>query len=171
MAAATPWTLDDDQHVRDLAAAGRSVREIGVELGRTKSSVARRMRKLNIVVDRTQTIAATQATMIDAKARRATLEIALLDDAERLRKQLWQPHLYFDWGGKDHDYDEREMPQPTPTDKLKLMQAAGAALDRSLKIAVYDADTGHTEAVSMLGDIAAAINAAADQVEAEQAAR
>ena len=35
------------------------------------------------------------------------------------------------------------------------MQAVGVAIDRSLKLAVHDADGGHTEAVGMLDGIAA----------------
>lgn len=163
MPAPRQWTTDEDQLLRDLAAAGRSVRDMAAELGTTKSTVARRMQRLGIQVDRTATIAATEANTLDAKARRAQLEVALLGDAERLRTQLWQPHEYIDHGGKDYVQVRWTQDEPSPTDKLKLMQAAGVALDRSLKLAVHDADGGHTEAVSMLGDIAAAIHAAAAQ--------
>ncbi|KZM34534.1 hypothetical protein [Oerskovia enterophila] len=169
MPAARPWTTDDDQQLRDLAAAGRSVRDIADDLDRSKTAVGRRMQRLDVQVDRTRTLAATQANVTDAKSRRAALEIALLGDAERLRTQLWQPHRYWDWGGKDHEFDEMTADEPTPTDKLKLIQAAGVALDRSLKIAVHDADGGHTEAVSMLDGIAAAIAAAADQMPEQDA--
>ncbi|GMA22273.1 hypothetical protein GCM10025864_44990 [Luteimicrobium album] len=163
MPAARPWTAADDQHLRDLAAAGHSVRDMAAELDRSKTAVGRRMQHLGILVDRTATLAATTANVTDARGRRAALELALLEDAERLRSQLWRPHLYWDWGGKDHDYDEKEAPEPIPSDKLKLVQAAGAAIDRSLKIAVHDADGGIVDALSMLDGIANAITAAADQ--------
>jgi hypothetical protein len=162
MPAARPWTADDDQHLRDLAANGQSVRDMAAELDRHRSSVARRMRHLGILVDRTATLAATTANVTDARGRRAALELALLEDAERLRSQLWRQHEYIDHGGKDFIQVRWTQPEPTPTDKLKLMQAAGAALDRSLKIAVHDADGGIVDALSMLDGIANAIGAAAD---------
>lgn len=163
MAAPVPWTEAEDQQLRELAATGTtSIRKMAAALDRHQSSVKRRLDKLGIHLDRTQTVAATQAKIIDAKARRAALELALLEDAERLRAQLWQPHTYFDWGGKDHDFDEHTVDEPTPTDKLKLMQAVGQAVDRSIKIAAHDGDTGVAEATSLLDQFEAALNAAAD---------
>ncbi|MEV8177205.1 hypothetical protein AB0O99_04055 [Cellulosimicrobium funkei] len=158
------YTPDEDALLRERLTAGVSQRAVAEELGRTPGSVASRAHKLGIRSDRTATVAATQAVIVDAKARRAGLEVALLEDAERLRAQLWQPHTYFDWGGKDHDFDEHTVEEPTPSDKLKLVQAAGAAIDRALKLALHDADGGHTEAVGMLDGIAAAIAAAADRM-------
>lgn len=161
--AARPWTPDDDVLLRTLHAADTSIRTMAARLDRTATATHRRLKALGLsAADRTRTENATHAHMADAKARRAALEVALLEDAERLRRQLWQPHTYFDWGGKDHSFDEHTTPEPTPTDKLKLVQAAGAALDRSLKIAQHDADTGLDQAVGMLDHIAAAIAAAAD---------
>lgn len=101
--------------------------------------------------------AATQAAVLDAKARRAVLELTLLDDAERLRAQVWKPHRYWDWGGKDHDFDEITADEPTPTDKMKLMQAASTALDRSLKIAVHDAGAQAEGVRSLLGELGKAL--------------
>ena len=66
MPAARPWTLDDDQLLRDLAAAGRSVRDIADELDRSKTAVGRRMLRLDVQVDRTRTLAATHANFTDA---------------------------------------------------------------------------------------------------------
>lgn len=161
MAAAKPWTTEDDQQLRDLHAAETSVRAMATALGRGRSSVDRRLKHLGLRSTRTNTVAATAANMADAKSRRAALEVNLLEDAERLRQQLWQPHKYIDHGGKDYLKVEWTQPEPSPTDKLKLMQAATAALDRSIKISVHDADTGHIEALGMLDGIAAAIEAAA----------
>ncbi|MFB8242008.1 hypothetical protein ACFC58_36285 [Kitasatospora purpeofusca] len=101
--------------------------------------------------------AATEARRIDLDERRIDLAHDLHQDAERLRGQLWQPHLYFDWGGKDHDYDERLQPEPTPADKRALLAAAGTALDRSLKLVPPKPTAGADDALSMLGALAAGI--------------
>jgi hypothetical protein len=164
MAAPVPWTDDEDQVLRDFAAAGRSISKMSAALvGRHPSSVKRRLDKLGIHLDRTQTAAATQAKVIDAKARRAALEVALLEDAEEMRRRMFAKTTVYNFGGKDNTYNEREVNEPPHADKLKLMQAAGIAIDRSLKISEHDASTGHEAAASAAGDILAAIKAAAEQ--------
>jgi len=161
------YTPDEDALLRERLAAGVSQRAVAEELGRTPGSVASRAHKLGIRSDRTQTVAATAAVIVDAKARRAGLEVALLEDAEHLRRQIRAPHEYIDHGGKDYIEVRWTQEEPSPTDKLKLMQAVGVAIDRSLKLALHDADGGHTEAVGMLDGIAAAITAAADRMPAQ----
>lgn len=163
MAAARPWTTDDDARLRELHAAETSLRAMAVELDRSKTAVARRLAHHGLsAADRSQTMAATAAKVADAKARRAALELALLEDAARLRQQLFAPTKAFNFGGKDNTYNERELPQPTFTDQLKIMQATGAAIDRALRIAEHDTDAGVGQAVGMLDQIAAAIAGAAD---------
>ncbi|WP_457028095.1 helix-turn-helix domain-containing protein [Kitasatospora sp. P5_F3] len=131
--------------------------------GETRNGIAREMHRSGQVISRIvaeaghtfarsgEVVAATQARRIDLESRRVDLAHDLHRDAERLRAQLWQPHLYFDWGGKDHDYDERTMPEPTPADKRALMSTAGLALDRSLKLVPPTSDGGAEAARSMMG--------------------
>ena len=157
------WTTDEDNLLRELVAAGVSQADIGRRLDRSPGSVAGRKARLGIQSERGPVVAATQARVIDAKARRTALEVGLLEDAEKLRQQIWQPHTYFDWGGKDHTFDTHETTEPTPTDKLKLMQAAGAAIDRSIKIASHDTDTGVAEAVGILDLFAVALQETANK--------
>lgn len=158
MAAPVPWTDAEDQQLRELAASGNtSIRKMAVALDRHQSSVKRRLDKLGIHLDRTQTAAATTAKVIDAKARRAALELALLEDAEEMRRRMFAKTTVYNFGGKDNTHNEHEVDEPPHADKLKLMQAAGIAIDRSLKIAEHDADTAITEAVGALDQIADAL--------------
>ncbi|MBD5787120.1 helix-turn-helix domain-containing protein [Cellulosimicrobium terreum] len=163
------YTPDEDALIRERLAAGVPQRQVAKELGRTAGSVASRAHKLGIRSDRTETIAATQAVIVDAKARRSALEVKLLEDAEHLRQQVRLPHEYIDHGGKDYIEVRWTQDEPSPTDKLKLMQAVGVAIDRSLKLALHDADGGHVEAVGMLDGIAAAIREAADRMPEQDA--
>ncbi|GAB3166934.1 hypothetical protein GCM10027059_26660 [Myceligenerans halotolerans] len=151
------WSAEEDEALRQLVAQGVPQSEIGRRIGRSRGAVANRARALGVRSDRTVTVAATQAKVIDAKARRATLELQLLEDAEKLRAQLWQPHEYIDHGGKDYVRVTWTQDEPTPADKQRLMQAAVVAVDRSLKIATHDADTGVAEAVGALDQIADAL--------------
>lgn len=115
--------------------------------------------------DRSKTVQATRAREADTASRRANLAArrielaeALQSDAERLRAQLWQPHTYFDWGGKDHSFDTHTTKEPTPADKRLLMGAAATAVDRSLRL-VPPQEDGAAESRSAIGDLLAGLAA------------
>jgi hypothetical protein len=80
---------------------------------------------------------------------------------------MWQPHLYFDWGGKEHDYDERIQPEPTAADKRTLMGAAAVAVDKSIKLAPPDGGDDPALVRSMLGALGAALTDAFSAEEAD----
>lgn len=148
-----PLTDGERDRIRQLHAAGTTRNDIARDLGRSPASVSKVCADLGLTFDRTAVQAATEARKADAASRRAILELDLLDDAARLRKQLWQSARYIDHGGKDYDRVEWTQDEPTAVDKLKLMQAVGVAIDRSLKLAEHDSDQGVDQAKSMLGDL------------------
>lgn len=152
---ASAWSPDDDATLRRLhGLPGRSLTSIATEMGRSKATVSRHATDLGLSWDRSQVAAATQAKVLDAKARRAALEAGLLEDAARLREQLFAPTVVFNFGGKDNTYEQRHIDEPTFTDKLKIMQATGTAIDRALKLAQHDADGGAADARSLLERLA-----------------
>lgn len=157
MASPFDWTPERDQLLRDLAATGTSVRAMAAKIGCSKSVIDRRLKHLGITLDRSMTAAATEANALDAKARRARLQRDLLEDAEKLREQLWQPALVFNFGGKDNTYEQRELDKPTFTDQLKIVQAVGVAVDRSLKLDLHDSGAGAEKVVGLLQATAAAL--------------
>lgn len=146
MARGTPQQRDD---VARLHKAGKSRNGIARELGISAGTVTAIAQELGLSFDRSSTKAATAAKKADLASRRADLEALLLDDAHRLRAQIWQPHTYVDHGGRDFVKVTWEQSEPSPVDKLKLMQAAGIAIDRSLKIAAMEtgADEDHAKAM------------------------
>lgn len=165
-----PITDADREKVRTLHGAGRTRNDIAREIGRSSSTVSKIAADLGLSFDRAATAAATAAKSADLAARRVTLAERLHDDAERLREQLWQPHTYFDWGGKDHSFDKHTAPEPTPADKRSLMGAVSVAIDKSLKLVPPRDEQGAADAVSMLDQLAAGIRqlaAAAQQEEAD----
>jgi hypothetical protein len=97
---------------------------------------------------------ATEARVVDLKARRQELTALLLEDAHKLRKQLWEPTVVFNFGGKDNDYNERSVDEPTFSDKRAILGAVGIAVDRVIKLEAVDQDGGQTAAVSMLDKLA-----------------
>ena len=151
-----PVTDAERQRIIELHAAGKSRNDIAAEIGRAPSVVSRTAAQLGLSFDRSATKAATAAKVADAKSRRAALLLNLLSDAERLREQIWSPHEYVDHGGKDFDEARWTQHEPTAADKLKLMQAAGIAVDKSLRLEQHDADAQGLAAVdawlqSMMG--------------------
>lgn len=161
---ARPVTQADYDRVRELHGQGLSRNEIGRTIGRSGRTVSRIADQLDLSFDRTATRAATEAKKDDARAKRAALANALLDDAERLRQQLWQPAHYVDHGGKEFDRVDWTLSEPTFADKQKIMQSVGVAIDRAIKLDDYDADPGVDAAKSMLGALAAGLGAAYDQL-------
>ena len=162
MASPGRWTTDQEHQLRELHGQGITLTAIAKQLGRDKGSVSRKAKALGLTWDRSHTAAATQAKVLDAKARRAQLKLDLLDDATRLREQLWKPAHYIDHGGKDFDRVEWTQDEPTYADKLKLVQAVSAAIGSYDRLEKLDGDGGVADAVGMLDKIADAIKTAAE---------
>ncbi|MFB9687690.1 helix-turn-helix domain-containing protein [Amycolatopsis plumensis] len=168
MAKARPITDEDRRKVRDLHAAGESRNAIADALGRSGATVSKIADELGLSFDRSAVKAATEAKVADARARRAALMLELLDDAARLRAQLWVETTYVDHGGKDFLRAEWTQREPTAADKLKLMQAAAAAANTSMRLDDHDTvGDDIDEAKSMIGALAAGLQAAYDHMEAE----
>ena len=109
------------------------------KLGIPKGTVTRWAKETGVeTVSVSVTRAGTEAASVYAKARRAELASLLLDDAHRLRKQLWQPTVAFAFGGKDNTYEEQQIPEPTFVDKKNILGAVGIAVDRVVKLEDYD---------------------------------
>lgn len=162
MAAHNPLTDDERRKIRDLHAAGLSRNEIAKQIGRSGSTVSITAEQLGLSFVRGAEVAsATAARVADAKAKRATLMNELLDDAAKLRAQIWEPHEYREHGGRDFIEQRWTQDEPTAADKLKLMQAATIAVDRSLRLDLHDSDTGADGAVGMIGALFGALQGVA----------
>jgi hypothetical protein len=152
-----------------LHAEGLGRNAISREMGITNSVVSRTAHHLGLTFDREKMRAATAARLADLEERRSLLAEDLVGDAERLRSEVWEPRTYWDWGGKDHDYDEREH-DATPADKRALMSAAATAIDRSLKLAPAETSSDVAGAKSMLGSLGSALTAFSRGLDEEDAA-
>lgn len=152
-----PWTHDEDTRLRDLHAAGHTLHATATDMHRSKATISRRAKLLGLGWDRGQTVAATKAKKLDADARRAQLKLDLLDDAARLRQQLWQPTKVFSFGGKDNVYREHDMPQPPHVDQLKLVQATSAAINAYGRLESLDTAADTDDAKSLLAQLGTAL--------------
>lgn len=160
VASGDPLTDRDRDQVRALHAQGMNRNAIAREIGRAQSTVSKIAKELGLTFDRTRTAEATKAKVIDAKARRAQLAALLLEDAHRLREQLWQPCKLVKIGGKDNVATEHPLDRPLFEDQLKIVQASSLAAERHARLVELDADNGVGEATSMLTGLAEALGAA-----------
>lgn len=129
----------DREQVEALHAEGLSRNEIARRIKRSGRTVSRIAEELGLTFERGEQVkAATEARKLDAKARRAALAVALLDDAERLRQAVWAETKVFNFGGRDNTYAEQSLDEPPHADKLRLIQAAGIAVSKSLDLDKYD---------------------------------
>lgn len=151
-----PADIDPDR-LRQLHAQGLSCAAIADELGVNRSTISRHARRLGLKFDRSQTKAATEALVFDAKAKRAQLANDLLDDAAKIRAQLWERCRVYSFGGRDNAYNETWHERPDFAAQLKIVQTVGVALDKVLRIEQHDSDTQGLAAVDawlrdMIGD-------------------
>jgi hypothetical protein len=151
MGTAKPVTDAERQRVRELHAEGKGRNEIAEILGRGGRTISTIAKDLGLSFSRaTEVRQATEIRSADLAARRTAFAITLHDIAEREAGKMTKPHLYWDWGGKEHDYDERWHDEPTPADKRALMGIVATALDRSLKLSPPKEEGGADEVGSLL---------------------
>ncbi|GAW50601.1 MULTISPECIES: hypothetical protein [unclassified Nocardioides] len=152
MAAPRKVTDTHRQRLADLHGRGFGRNAIARELGLGVGTITLMAQEAGLSFERGPGVkAATAARKADAAALRSELELQLLEDAQKLRAQVWQEHEYRDYGGKDFVLRKWTQDEPTPVDKLKLMQAAGIALDRAVKLGELDKADEVDAARSMLG--------------------
>jgi hypothetical protein len=84
------------------------------------------------------TRAGTEAASVYAKARRQELAQLLLEDAHRLRKQLWEPARLVSFGGKDNTLAETTLDEPLFSDKKNIISAVSVAVTSATKLEDYD---------------------------------
>lgn len=152
--------------IRRLAAEGVGRNEIARRVGVSSSTVTAYAPAGSF--DRGASAAATKARQIDMAARRAELAANLLADAERLREQLWRPHLAYAFGGKDNDYNEHELDEPGPADKRALMATISTAMAAHLRLVDHDSDGGVAHAESAMDRFMDAVAQRTAEIRGEQ---
>lgn len=90
---------------------------------------------------------ATEAAQADAKALRAELSLGLMQDAKRMREELWNPSIAISAG------QVVEAPRAVPEVQLKMLTGIGIAIDKSATLDAVDNDGGVADVVSMLDSL------------------
>lgn len=145
--------------LRRLHAEGMGRNQIAREMGIQGSCVSRTAAHLGLTFDRSKIEAATRARLADLAERRSLLAVQFHDVAEDSLDRIYQDTTVYAFGGKNNDYEEHVFPEAPPAERRALVAAAGAASDRSLKLAPAEASSGAEDAKSMLGKLAEGIAA------------
>ena len=150
-----PVTDETRASVVQLHAAGKGRNEIAVELDIAAASVSAIVKAAGLSFDRSKTSVAVKAHQVDLAIQRAELAQMALATARRLLTQMEQPHLAFNFGGKDNTYAEHELKRPPTGDLRNLMTSFGIAVQRSMELSKFDADP--SEGLSAVDDWLAAV--------------
>ena len=103
-----------------------------------------------LVFDRSASAAAVAAKQSDAKARRAEIQLTLVDKAEDFLHSLDSEFLVFNFGGKENTYEEHKLESPPTGDILNLMRSTSLALKEARDLRKDDDDEGVGDAESLL---------------------
>lgn len=131
--------------------AGGTCRGIAKQFKRSPDTVRRVARDDGIAEPfaRTKTARATEAKKIDNKARRAELAHLLLEDCHRLRLQLWEKALVYNFD-KEGEYSQHEFPQPTFGDKRAIFQSVRNGVQSIADLERIDQGAGEGSALDRL---------------------
>lgn len=174
-------TVDQRDQAIALCRAGEGRNAIAKQVGISGASVTKIIAEAGLTFDREATAVAVKARKVVLQDKRQQIMSDLLDDAARLRTLIWQPMVYRELGrfadakaeggtggAQWSEFVEYRQPMPTPQDQQRLMQSAGIALDKSLKLMEADADQGTDAAKSMLTQLGEQLGALMDAARAER---
>lgn len=134
--------------------AGRSTRDVAAELGMSEASVRRFARGAGVhSATRVLTEKATQAKIATMAASRAELARLLLEDAHRLRAQIWEPctvAMTVSVGEGCSTVVDHRLERPTFRDQREGITACAIALDKHLKVIQFDGSPELAAAKSLL---------------------
>lgn len=152
-----PAPLDPDKRtaIADAIRAGGHRNTIAREhqvSGSTVTAIAKR-EGLTDAFDRSATKRATEARSADVAARRVELKGLLIEDAHRLRRQLWEPCRIYKFGGKDNTLNSVDLDEPDFEGKRNLMTSIGIAVQRVADLEKLDSGGGMEEAAGLIRDL------------------
>ncbi len=148
MASANPICPAEHRRILELARSGARRNEIARTVGRSPSTITKICNAAGITFDATTTARATEAHAHDLRVRRQQLLDRLIEDAERLRQQIFAPAMVHNFGGRDNTYNSETIEEPTFRDKRDLVSSIATIVGRIIDAEKIDHDrTGDLAAI------------------------
>jgi hypothetical protein len=155
--AARPWTDADDARLHELHAQGATLTAIAKALDRSKDTISKKAAAAGLGFDRSRTDAATKALVVDAKSRRAALQLRHLTRAEHLFDRLEAATFHTLTRGGGGSEETSELRYVPPRDERDLALTIKAHEEASLRLDLHDANANATVVIGLLQQTAAAL--------------
>jgi len=152
----------------ELFDEGMTRNAIARELGIAGSTVTRICHEAGRQFDREKATLSLRAAKVDIEEERLLLSKKMMVAAHDMIDALDGPHLVYNFGGKDNDYNEHLLDTAPVETRLSAMRAASLAFDKATRI-IERTNTGLDGAVGVLDTLAAGFAAAAQQYRNEEA--
>jgi hypothetical protein len=154
-----PVTAENRAHVLQLHGEGLGRNAIAKRVGISTAAVSAVVHAVGLDFARRDSVVATEARLLDLKARRADLAERLVVKAGQLLDRMDMPYEVHAFGaGRDERYELRTgiVSRPPAADEAKLMTSLGIAVQRSMELDRMDSDGGQAAAVSVVDGLMAA---------------
>jgi hypothetical protein len=121
-------TEKERQRIIELCKEGKSCCKIAKEVGRSKDSVSRIAKSIGHKFGQSNADNAHEARKWYCAESRALIAARLEEEANLLLDDLHKPHVAFNFGGKDNDYNDHHFDEPPTEAKFTIMRSVQAAV-------------------------------------------
>ncbi|TXS22627.1 helix-turn-helix domain-containing protein [Streptomyces sp. ms191] len=156
-----PVTDEERAEIRRLHAEGHGRNEISRRTGRSLRTISVQAERMGLTFDRTMTAVATEARVIDGRARRAAILAGLYEVAEAELDYLRQGGQYAlveVSSGKAVRFNADRLPAQ---DRRALITGISTAMTAAARLESMEGDPGITGAASLLMNLSDAFRLAA----------
>jgi hypothetical protein len=142
-----PWTDDDSEELRTRHAAGETLYGISKAMRRSQQTVHKYAKRLHLDWDRAATAKATEAVVVDNRARRAELEQRLLAEAAAELATIREGMEVGQFAGADGEWKHAWVDKPSPSDRKAIAQTTSTLLTAANRLAELVSDGRELSAV------------------------
>lgn len=128
------FTKAQREELAQLHEKGLGRNAIAAAMGVGQRQVSEEAEALGLKFNRAITEAATRARENASEEKRSLLLQEQLNDALRLREQLWAPCTIGQFGGRDNTWSEVALDRPLFADQLRIQQAVSGAIANVTKL-------------------------------------
>lgn len=148
-----PFSPEEEGQVVRWIGQGVNRNEIARRTGRGKATVTRVAQRHGLTFAPSDIAkVARERLASDNRARRVELGRLLLEDAHKMREQLWRPTEYLFAMQKTGEVVREKLREPHPGDKRNLMTAIGIAVTKIAELEALDTPNEGKEAIISLVD-------------------
>ena len=148
-----PFSPEETAQIGRWIAKGVSRNELVRRTGRANATLTRLAQANGWEYNRTRALSSALASRVmDFRTERQDLKEKLLNDARRLREQLWRPTELVMLNNRTGEFARTILTEPNFADKRNIMTAIGIAVDKVTDLERLDAPQEGRQAIITLVD-------------------